>query len=270
MSRDLNDPGQIMEFGKILNKYIVDNKLSITMEERDGTKKQYPLCGAWKFAGSNFGLTAIPKSLVAKHKEGQYITILFAKLKFKGRRKSDNSEYEYEKEVPVFTGFVDHEHVIEGVRKRHTITREITRPYYAYECSVDVERIADGKVMNVGKSVCSNLEASKSGFDEYAVMGQAQTRTISRALKNLLDFVLNAAGMEGTPGEEIPTVDAELVGETEDKKNTVKKEVITEAQFEKYLGRAKKGEKVLDRMNEHFTMTPAQIEVISLLENKSV
>jgi hypothetical protein len=267
VSRDLNDPGQIMEFGKILNKYIADNKLSVNIKERDGKEKKYPLCGAWKFAGNSFGLTAVPKKLTAKHKEGQYTTILYAKLKFEGKRK-DGTKYEYEKEVVVFVGFTEHEKVIEGVRNRYKdkITREIVRPYYAYECEVDVERISDGKIMNTGKSVCSNLEVQKSGFDEYAVMGQAQTRTISRALKNLLDFVLNAAGMEGTPGEEIPhDVEHEVVPESE--KPLVKKQALDEDQFAKILGRAKAGDKVLEKTLEHFTMTQEQEDALRILEN---
>lgn len=259
----LADPGQILKFGKVLNEYITKNKLSVEIEG-----KQYPLCGAWKFAGMNFGLTAIPVELVAKHKDGQYITILFIKKKFEAKRK-DGSKYEYEKEVPVFSGFANHEGVIKSIRERSTITREITRPYFAYECKVEVRR-ADGHLVQQGQSVCSNLESAKAGFDEYAVMGQAQTRTISRALRNLLDFVLNAAGMESTPGEEMPTMDDEPFKEAsvvnEQKKTVVTKPTLRADGFDKLVTRARRGEKVLEKAKENLTLTEDQIEVLEKIE----
>lgn len=260
---NIADPGQIFRFGKVLNKYIIDNKLSVEIEG-----KQYPLCGAWKYASANFGLTAIPVELVAKHKDGQYITILFIKKKFEAKRK-DGSKYEYEKEVPVFSGFANHEGVIKSIRERSTITREITRPYYAYECKVEVRR-ADGHLVQQGQSVCSNLESAKAGFDEYAVMGQAQTRTISRALRNLLDFVLNAAGMEGTPGEEMITDDDEPFKEAsvvnEQKKTVVTKPTLRVDGFDKLVARAKNGEKVLEKAKQNLTLTADQIEVLERIE----
>lgn len=189
----LHDPGHIFEFAKVLKKYIKDNNLSVKIEDKD-----YPLCGAWKFAGANFGLTAKPIELKALHVRGEYITVLYAMKEFKSK-KGDK----YKKEVPVFVGHLEDVKAQEVVRSRNEITREISKPYYAYECTVHVED-KDGRIVSIGTSVCSNLESAKYGYEQYAVMGMAQTRTISRAYRNKLDFVLNSAGFEDTPGEEMP------------------------------------------------------------------
>lgn len=260
----LSNPAQIMEFGQVLKVYIEKNGLSVKIED-----KQYPLCGAWKFAGMNFGLTAVPVELTPKHKDGQYITIMYAMRTFEGKRK-DGTLYKFDKEVPVFSGFANDDDIIEKVRSRNKITREVTRPYYAYSCTVEVRR-SDDKVVNIGKSVCSNLESLKSGFDEYAVMGQAQTRTISRALRNLLDFVLNAAGMESTPGEEITQ---EMVDESGRQQqpppptSEAKKQKPTDAAFEKLVSRAKAGEKVKDKAVENLDLTTDQIEALRVVEEE--
>lgn len=270
MTLSLSNPAQIIEFGKVLNTYIKKNNLSVVIDGKD-----YPLCGAWKFAGANFGLTAVPTDITPKHKEGQYVTLLYIKKEFEARRK-DGSVYKYTKEVPIFSGFTHHEDVIEKIRKRFTISKETVRPYYAYECKVDIKRISDDHVVSSGTSVCSNMETLKAGFDEFAVMGQAQTRTISRGYRNLLDYVLQAAGMEPTPGEE-----AEGVVEANESfeqraapdKDTpkvvvIKKQKMSVEQLKKYIARAQAGEKILDKAREHFEMTDAQEKALDMVENK--
>lgn len=261
----LADSKQVMEFGKQLNAYIIANGLSVKIEDKD-----YPLCGAWKFAGISFGLTAIPVRLIAKHKEGQYVTFLYVKKKFEGTRKN-GTKYSYEKEIPIFSGFSNHKEVIDDIRSRNTITKETTKPYYSYECEVEVSRISDGHVVQRGTSVCSNMESMKSGFDEYAVMGQAQTRTISRALRNLLDFVLNAAGMESTPAEEMEQFsENEKGGAPSQPQGTAAKPNASDVLFEKLKVRALKGEKILDEALMKVNMTDAQIEALRIIEENQV
>lgn len=262
-SLSLSNTAQILEFGKVLNKYIKANHLSVEIEGKD-----YPLCGAWKFAGQAFGLTAIPVELIPQHKDGQYVTILYAKQKFEGTRK-DKTKYSYEKDVPVFIGFANHADVLEGVRSRHKISKESTRPYLSYKCVVEVQRMSDDKVIGKGTSVCSNMETLKAGLDEFGVMGQAQTRTIARALKNLLDYVLNAADMQATPAEEMESFkEAEFQGEEPSKKTTVvKKQTPSEYQFGELMLRAKAGEKVLEKAKEHLVLTQEQIDALDRLEN---
>lgn len=60
-----------------------------------------------------------------------------------------------------------------------------------------------GKVVSRGFAVCSNKEAKKKSFDEYAVLSMAQTRAIGKAYRNLIGWVMKLAGYEATPTEEM-------------------------------------------------------------------
>ena len=59
------------------------------------------------------------------------------------------------------------------------------------------------KVVGVGYAVCSNKEAKKKSFDEYAILSMAQTRAIGKAYRNKIGWVMKLAGYESTPAEEI-------------------------------------------------------------------
>lgn len=65
----------------------------------------------------------------------------------------------------------------------------------------------EGKVVGMGFALCSNKEAIKKGFDEYAIMSMAQTRAIGKAYRNKMGWVMKLAGYEGTPSEEMHKVD---------------------------------------------------------------
>lgn len=70
-------------------------------------------------------------------------------------------------------------------------------------------RIYDNKGTLVanGFALCSNKEAIKKGFDEYAIMSMSQTRAIGKAYRNKIGWVMKLAGYEGTPKEEMHKVD---------------------------------------------------------------
>lgn len=193
---DISRPQDVMSFGKVLKKYIEENSLAVVIQG-----SPYAMVDGWKFAGTNFGLTAIPGKPVAKHEKGQYVTTLYVMKEIKKRQGGS-----YTKEVAVFAGFSDDVHVIEEMRKKFNVSNEITRPYFAYECECDVLRLSDGSRVNYGVGLCSNLELLKSGFDEYSVNSMSQTRAIGKAYRNLLGFVMKAAGMETTPAEEMDEV----------------------------------------------------------------
>ena len=57
--------------------------------------------------------------------------------------------------------------------------------------------------MAVGIALCSNKEKTKRYFDEYAILSMAQTRAIGKAYRNLLAWLMKAAGFEATPAEEM-------------------------------------------------------------------
>jgi len=77
-----------------------------------------------------------------------------------------------------------------------------------YCATVEVRRISNEQVMSKGYAVCSNKEASKRQFDEYAICSMAQTRAGGKAYRMLLSWLMKAAGFEATPAEEMDFVTA--------------------------------------------------------------
>lgn len=68
-----------------------------------------------------------------------------------------------------------------------------------------------GQSVGVGYAVCSNKEAKKKSFDEYAVLSMAQTRAIGKAYRNKIGWIMKLAGYDTTPAEEM--VNAEVAKE---------------------------------------------------------
>ena len=72
-----------------------------------------------------------------------------------------------------------------------------------YSAWVEIRRITDNQVMSRGFAICSNKEATKRLFDEYAILSMAQTRAEGKAFRMLLSWIMKAAGFEATPAEEM-------------------------------------------------------------------
>jgi len=72
-----------------------------------------------------------------------------------------------------------------------------------YSAKCEVRNITTGQLMAVGIALCSNKEKTKRYFDEYAILSMAQTRAIGKAYRNLLAWLMKAAGFEATPAEEM-------------------------------------------------------------------
>jgi hypothetical protein len=89
-----------------------------------------------------------------------------------------------------------------------------------FRCEVELKRLDNGEFVGSGISICSNKESSKKYFDEYALMGMAQTRAISRAYRNTFGFILKLSGYEATPVEEAEFT--ESFGTSENKKEEIK------------------------------------------------
>ena len=77
-----------------------------------------------------------------------------------------------------------------------------------WKVSVKLLNFKDDKVMGRGVAICSNKEAMKKSFDEYAIISMAQTRAIGKAYRNLIGWVMKLVGYESTPAEEMKKVDA--------------------------------------------------------------
>ncbi len=117
------------------------------------------------------------------------------------------------------------------------LTRRGTEPGQVeikYMAKCEVRNITTGQLVATGIALCSNFERTKKGFDEYAILSMAQTRAIGKAYRNLLAWLMKAAGFEATPAEEMDFAVAE-----EPKKPTKKPVVEVEAEeFEQDIDRA--------------------------------
>jgi hypothetical protein len=86
------------------------------------------------------------------------------------------------------------------------LTRRGTEPGQVeikYMAKCEVRNINTGQLVATGIAICSNFEHSKKRFDEYAILSMAQTRAIGKAYRNLLAWLMKAAGFEATPAEEM-------------------------------------------------------------------
>lgn len=72
-----------------------------------------------------------------------------------------------------------------------------------YLAEVEIFRYADNLRMSKGVAICSNKEATKRQWDEYAICSMSQTRATGKAFRNLLSWIMKAAGFEATPAEEM-------------------------------------------------------------------
>jgi hypothetical protein len=71
-----------------------------------------------------------------------------------------------------------------------------------YMAKCEIRKVSDGTFVAMGIAICSNKEKMKKHFEEYAVIAMVQTRAISRAYRNVLGWLMKAAGFEATPEEE--------------------------------------------------------------------
>jgi hypothetical protein len=87
---------------------------------------------------------------------------------------------------------------------------------YKYRAEVSL-RNSEGNMVGYGVAICSNKEAGKSAFDEYAVASMAQTRAVGKAFRMKIGWLLKVAGYETTPAEEMDAVEKSREAETSDK-----------------------------------------------------
>ena len=245
-----------MSFGQVLKKYIAKNKLSVEIKGN-----QYAMVDGWKFAGLAFGLTAIPEAPVASQERGQYITVLYTIGTFLNRKTGK----EYKKEYIAFTGFTSDEGVIDKMRQKIKVTREMTHPYFKYTCECKIVRLSDGVTVGAGWGMCSNMEDAKVEFQEYAVASMAQTRTIGKAYRNQLGFIMKDAGLEGTPAEEMTGVrddDAPVQPKEEAPKvdrPTADRPAMTDKQLGQADTRIRSGQDILETCKQQFYLTKKQL-----------
>jgi hypothetical protein len=95
-----------------------------------------------------------------------------------------------------------------------------------YMATCEVRNITTGQLVATGIALCSNAEKTKRYFDEYAILSMAQTRAIGKAYRNLLAWLMKAAGFEATPAEEMDFADAKADARAKDETPTKKPKVV--------------------------------------------
>ena len=67
-----------------------------------------------------------------------------------------------------------------------------------------VARSVDGRAISAAEAMCARDEVTWRQRDEYALRSMAQTRAISKALRLPLGFIVELAGYNATPADEVP------------------------------------------------------------------
>ena len=75
-----------------------------------------------------------------------------------------------------------------------------------YEAKVSLLNLRTGQKCGSGFAICSSKEQGKKFWQEYAISSMAQTRAIGKAFRNILAWIIRAAGYEPTPAEEMDAV----------------------------------------------------------------
>ncbi len=196
--KKVHDPADLISAGKILKEHIRANGLSTKIAGKD-----YPHVTAFVFVATMFGYVTHIKKPVAMHKPGEMMRIVINDATFQGQNGP------YAKEVVSYCGLMadDEGYSVATTNENGTkkpIKREIIKPFYSYECECTVINGKDkDKVIGFGYGICSNLELSKSKWDEYAILSMSQTRCQGKGLKNQLGFLMSMNGLEGTAAEEV-------------------------------------------------------------------
>lgn len=182
----LHNMQQVTEFSKQLGTFIANSKLTEQIQ-----KKNYVLVEGWKFAGVNFGLTPIVDS-VEDLSEGM-IYIFF--------EEKQGSRGKYEK---VYFATRDESVAKSYMPEKFKRSSRVTKiPFYKYRCRVSIINQSNQNKVGSGEAICTNAEMGKIHFDEYAINSMCQTRAIGKALRNVIGFIMQAAGFEATPAEEM-------------------------------------------------------------------
>ena len=100
-----------------------------------------------------------------------------------------------------------------------------------YLARTEIISVRTGKQVGYGESVCSNQEKRKRTFEPYAINSMTQTRSIGKAYRNLLSWLMKAAGFQPTPAEEMEFDEPDPKSEPRQKlqpKDSLSNDVVSE------------------------------------------
>lgn len=92
-----------------------------------------------------------------------------------------------------------------GVLPKEKEVKEL--PDGSYEAIVELVRSDSGRVVGAGSALCSVDEKRWGGAEKYARRSMAITRATGKAYRIAFPWVINMAGYETTPAEEMPTIE---------------------------------------------------------------
>lgn len=112
------------------------------------------------------------------------------------------------------------------VEKIENLSEGDTIRYRAEVALYDTKR--EGAKCGMGMAICTNKEAGKKQFEEYAIASMAQTRAIGKAFRLKLGWLMKLAGYEPTPAEEI--AEAEVVGKATNNSGETERDLAKEVE----------------------------------------
>ena len=87
-----------------------------------------------------------------------------------------------------------------GILPRETKSEKIDNGYLAF---VELVRTTDGMIIGGASAICTREERNWSKRDEYALKSMATTRATGKAFRLGFSWIMNLAGYESTPAEEM-------------------------------------------------------------------
>lgn len=93
-----------------------------------------------------------------------------------------------------------------GITPREVKSEPIDNGYEAY---VELVRGTDGMVIGGASAICTRDERNWKSRDDYALKSMAATRATGKAYRLCFSWIMNLAGYESTPAEEM--IDAEVI-----------------------------------------------------------
>jgi hypothetical protein len=85
----------------------------------------------------------------------------------------------------------------------HVINVSPSEAEIKYQAKATIFDLRTQQTVGAGFAICSNKESGKKFYQEFAIASTAQTRAIGKAYRNILAWVMRAAGYEPTPTEEM-------------------------------------------------------------------
>jgi hypothetical protein len=169
----IKDADHLKHIAGQLKDFVENQKLAVELTKG----KKFVQVEGWQFAGALIGVTAKAGNIqnLSKYEDVTW--------KWKEKKWHPNG---------TFKGIEEVEHKAPGT--------------YRYQAEAILIDQKTGKEVGSGFGLCTSAETSKHRYEEYAIIGMAQTRAVSRAYRNGLAFLIKAAGYEVTPYEEVEGV----------------------------------------------------------------